>query len=320
MGRIATPTLVMVLTLFSAQTASAQKVIGDAAKELADQISASATKEGKHKIAVIPFRELDARTTVLGTYLAEELVTDLFAGGKLDIVERSMLDKVMSELKFSQSGAIDPESAQHVGKIIGVDAIVTGSITDLQSYVGVNCRLINTETGRIFGAAQTKIMKDADLQKILDKSMSGEAPAPPNPSRPTPVPPAVPSTLQKTVAGISFQLLGCKAAGGGVSCDLILTNVGQEDHRLYLNLKSGDQSSVMVDDQSNEYRSSGGSLGLLSADNESWLANTLVPGIPLKASVRFAGVPDTVSGLHLLRISCDGGGLKADFRDLPLTR
>ena len=172
MDRIVRTTMIVALLMLVTEAASAQKIIGDAAKELADQISTSATKQGKHKIAVIPFREFDGRTTVLGTYLAEELVTDLFATGTLDIVERSMLDKVMSELKFSQSGAIDPESAQHVGKIVGVEAIVTGSITDLQSYVGVNCRLIDTETGRIFGAAQTKIVKDADLQKILEKSTS----------------------------------------------------------------------------------------------------------------------------------------------------
>ena len=320
MDRIACRAVAVIVLLFVTEAASAQKVIGDAAKELADQIATSATKQGKHKIAVIPFRELDGRSTVLGTYLAEELVTDLFAAGTLDIVERSMLDKVMSELRFSQSGAIDPESAQHVGRIVGVEAIVTGSITDLQSYVGVNCRLINTETGRIFGAAQTKIVKDADLQKILEKPMS-ETPAPARTaSSPAPAPSTSSPSLTKTVDGVSFQLLGCRAAGDGVSCDLVLTNVGQEDRSFTLFLKNGDRSSVLIDDQSNEYRSKGGSLGILSTDD--WgLQNTLVPGIPLKASVKFGGVPDTVSGIRLLRVVASSGDwLKADFRDLPLTR
>ena len=167
MDRIVRYAVAVAVALLVTEAAYAQKVIGDAAKDLADQIALAAAKHGKHKIAVIPFRELDGRTTVLGTYLAEELVTNLFSTGTLDVVERSMLDKVMSELKFSQSGAIDPESARHVGRIVGVEAIVTGSIADLKSYVGVNCRLINTETGRIFGVAQAKIVKDADLQRSL---------------------------------------------------------------------------------------------------------------------------------------------------------
>jgi len=316
--------IAVALVMLATEAARAQKVIGDAAKELADQISAAAAKQGKHKIAVLPFRELEGRATVLGTYLAEELVTDLFSTGTLDIVERSMLDKVMSEIKFSQSGAIDPESAQRVGKIIGVEAIVTGSITDLQSYVGVNCRLINTETGRIFGAAQTKIVKDADLQKILEKSMSETSPTEkPTVSSPAPRPSSQPpQSLQKTVDGISFQLLDCKATSGGVTCNLILTNESQEDRRFELYLKNGSYSSVLIDDQSDEYRSTGGSLGLLSGEDHSSIENTLVPGIPLKASVRFSSIPDTVSGIRLLRISAYSGrnGIKADFRDLPLTR
>jgi len=167
MDRFARCGVAAAILLLVAEAACAQKIIGDAAKDLARQISIAASKHGKRKIAVIPFRELDGRSTVLGTYLAEELVTDLFSTGRVEVVERFMLDKVMSELRFSQSGAIDPESARHVGRIIGVEAIVTGSIADLKSYVGVNCRLINTETGRIFGVAHVKIVKDADLERSL---------------------------------------------------------------------------------------------------------------------------------------------------------
>lgn len=167
MSRFARDIVAFVILFMVANDACAQKVIGDAAKELADQIAIAAARQKRRRIAVIPFRELDGRVTVLGTYLAEELVTDLFSTGAVDVVEHSMIDKVMAELKFSQSGAVDPDSARHVGRIIGVDAIVTGSIADLKSYVGVNCRLINTETGRIFGVAKTKIVKDADLQRSL---------------------------------------------------------------------------------------------------------------------------------------------------------
>jgi curli biogenesis system outer membrane secretion channel CsgG len=167
MDRIARYAIGAALLIFMTEAASAQKLIGDAEKELADQISLTAVRQGKHRIAVIPFRELDGRTTVLGTYLAEEIVTRLVETGVLDVIERSLLDKVMAELKLSHSGAVDPESARHLGRIIGAEAIVTGSITDLQSYVGVNCRLIDTETGRIFGAAQTRIVKDTDMQKSL---------------------------------------------------------------------------------------------------------------------------------------------------------
>src|SRR4030095_11254893 len=115
---------------------------------------------------------------------SEELVTDLFTSGGLDIVERSMLDRLLGEAKLGETGVIDPETATKVGKVAGVDAIVTGTITDLQSYVALNCRLIDTRTGRIFGAAQSKIVKDDDVRKIMGASLPS-APAGPTQSQPS---------------------------------------------------------------------------------------------------------------------------------------
>jgi curli biogenesis system outer membrane secretion channel CsgG len=150
----------------------AQRTLGDGIKDLATQITSSAAKQEKQRIAVLPFHELDGPPTVLGTYLAEELVTNLFQLGNFKIVERQLLDKVMGELKIEQSGAIDPKTAKEIGRIAAVDAIVTGSLTDLEGYVAVNCRLIDTTTGEVFGAAQTKISKDEDVNKIMRTALA----------------------------------------------------------------------------------------------------------------------------------------------------
>lgn len=166
----------LVLAILASFSAAAQRTLGDGIKDLATQISTSAAKEQKQKIAVVSLRELDGEATVLGTYLAEELVTHLFQIGNFEIVERQMLDKVLAELKIQQSGGIDPSSAKQIGRITGVDAIVTGTITDLQSFVGVNCRLIDAATGKIFAAAQTKITKDDDVKKIMSVPMRSAKP------------------------------------------------------------------------------------------------------------------------------------------------
>lgn len=152
----------------------AQKPLGDGIVELATQITTSAAKQEKRRIAVLPFRELDGQPTVLGTYLAEELVTNLFQLGNFKIVERQLLDKVMSELRIQRSGAIDPSTAKEIGRITAVDAIVTGSITELENFIAVNCRLIDTTTGEVFGAAQTKIAKDDDVTKILNSVLGAD--------------------------------------------------------------------------------------------------------------------------------------------------
>jgi TolB-like protein len=146
----------------------AQKTLDEGVTELATQITTRATKQEKQRIAVLPFHELDGQPTVLGTFLAEELVTKLFQLGNFKIVERQLLDKVMGELRIQRSGAIDPATAKEIGRIAAVEAIVTGSITELGTHVAVNCRLIDTTTGEVFGAAQTKITKDEDVTKIMN--------------------------------------------------------------------------------------------------------------------------------------------------------
>ncbi|HEX8151662.1 MAG TPA: FlgO family outer membrane protein, partial [Thermoanaerobaculia bacterium] len=158
--------LALIVLIAVSPSLFAQKMLSDAVKDLAAQISAHATKEQKKRVAVIPFQELDGQSTVLGTYIAEELLSHLVNSG-LKIVERGMLDKILAEQKLQRTGAIDEKTAKQIGKIAGVDAIVTGSIADLQSNVGVNCRLIDTTTGDIFGAAQVKIAKDDDVKKIM---------------------------------------------------------------------------------------------------------------------------------------------------------
>jgi TolB-like protein len=156
------------LTL-SSTAALAQKSLSDGIKDLASQLSASANKAQKGKIAALPLRDLDGTPTVLGTYLAEALSTQLVNSG-LEVVERNLLDKVLSELKLQQAGAIDPASAKQVGKIAGVDAIITGSIANLNAVIAINCRLIDTQTGRIFAAAETMITRDAMVESIIGQN------------------------------------------------------------------------------------------------------------------------------------------------------
>ncbi len=163
--------IVTIGALFSlSERVAAQKLLADGAKELSDQISASIGRAEKHRIAVLPFRELSGQSTVFGSYIAEELVTRLVQTNQIDVVERAMLDKVLGELKLDQTGLIDPESARKVGRLSGADAVLSGTITNLATFVAVNCRVIDAQNGQILGAAQVKIAKDADVNAIMETS------------------------------------------------------------------------------------------------------------------------------------------------------
>ena len=66
----------------------------------------------------------------VGKGIADLLVTDLVKDGTYSIIERKALDKLMAEQNFSNSNRADPTSAAKLGKVLGVDAILVGSITE----------------------------------------------------------------------------------------------------------------------------------------------------------------------------------------------
>ena len=45
------------------------------------------------------------------------------------VIERKELDKILAEQNFSNSDRADPQRAAKIGRMLGVDAIIIGSIT-----------------------------------------------------------------------------------------------------------------------------------------------------------------------------------------------
>lgn len=136
-------------------------------ESLASQIATSFSGAGKVKIAVFNFVDLQGGVSQLGMFLAEELITRLFKSGSFEVVERRLLDKVLEEQKMSTTGLLDISSAQKIGNILGVNAIVTGTVTDLQSSVKINARIIGADTGAVTAAAGETINKDSDVTRLL---------------------------------------------------------------------------------------------------------------------------------------------------------
>ena len=65
----------------------------------------------------------------VGKGVADLLVDQLVKGGKYSVVERKALDKILAEQNFSNSDRADPASAAKLGRLLGVDAMIIGSIT-----------------------------------------------------------------------------------------------------------------------------------------------------------------------------------------------
>lgn len=167
------------LAIFVAFFCSATfSLFADSLDKIAKKISAGAKDLQNKKVAVLPFPYHDGRESQGSTIVSERLITKLAERKKLDLIERSLLEKVLKELKLQSSGAIDEQSAKQIGKILGVDAVVSGTLIDLgEKEVEVNARLIKMETGQIIVATSGKIERfwqdqPVKLVKQSEKSVS----------------------------------------------------------------------------------------------------------------------------------------------------
>ena len=87
----------------------------------------------------------------------DHLVLELLGLG-LDVVERKQLDKVTSEQALSLSGLTEADKNVALGKILAVDAIITGNVDIRQEY----------DTGWLFGigAGMREVVKTATLRML----------------------------------------------------------------------------------------------------------------------------------------------------------
>lgn len=121
----------------------------------------------------------------IGKGIADMLVSKLVKDGTYLIIDRKALDKILAEQNLSNSDRTNPQTAIKIGKILSVNAIVTGSITEFgfenknfnlggggggwtgfalgkigknsgKAIVALDAQLIDTSTAAILASAQGK--------------------------------------------------------------------------------------------------------------------------------------------------------------------
>jgi len=77
--------------------------------------------EKKIRIAIMP---LDM------SHIKPWWTTELVNTGKFTVIERSELQKVLDEQELGKKGVLDPATAARVGKVLGVQLFILGTVTE----------------------------------------------------------------------------------------------------------------------------------------------------------------------------------------------
>ncbi|HSM77774.1 MAG TPA: CsgG/HfaB family protein [Bryobacteraceae bacterium] len=156
--------------------------------------SAFAQAAAPKRVAVLDFDYATVSTSVLqifgsnqdiGKGITDMLVNRFVKDQAYRVIERKALDKILAEQNFSNSDRADPNTAAKLAKVLGVDAIVIGSITqfgrddkhiglggagghlgayglgglgkkDSKAVVVITARIISTETAEILASEEGK--------------------------------------------------------------------------------------------------------------------------------------------------------------------
>ena len=132
----------------------------------------------------------------VGRGIADLTVKYLVQDGTYSVIERQAMDKILREQNFSNSDRADPNSAAKIGKLLGVDAIIVGAVTQFgndtqntkiggagggwggyglggighkksKAIVAVDARLVNIDTAEIMGVASGKGESSRESTSLL---------------------------------------------------------------------------------------------------------------------------------------------------------
>lgn len=272
----------------AAAEADLESSVASMARDLAGVMKSKAVK----KLAVVDFSDIRGYPSALDAFLAEELITQLMiaAPGDFSIVERRQLSRILEEQKLTSSALFDQEAIANVGKILGLDAIVTGTIADLGGEIKINARSIAIETAQVFAAASIKVPKEGAVAELLRQSAG--------PDRGLGAP-AAPAERQVQASDVFFEnklvrvqvaSVGVTSARDRVTIALQIENVSATELKLSLLERGGNWGYCATgitdelgnDAQVNEHKVSGVSCTSdrrLSGDDRYWGAQTARPAV-----------------------------------------
>jgi hypothetical protein len=249
----------------------------------------------------------------------------MIAPGKFEVVERRQLLKLVEELSLGQMGLIEEKSLKEMGRVLGVDAIVTGSMTDLGKSIKVNARMISVESAKVVAVAATDIPQTGVVVDLMGKQAErGQLSSPDRKSSGTsPTSTIGKGKLRVEVNEFAFEVQSCKivASAKRIECHVIITNLGK-DREMEVNIHPNySPSTRIIDNFGNEYTAKEVQIG--KQRREGGVENTFVSGIPTKVSFDFEDVSAEANSLALLEIGCwpdEGKRFRTQIRNIPLSR
>ena len=124
------------------------------------------------KIVII---NIQSNSTDLSEYIIDELIANAVNDKLFDVVDRQQLDLIRTEQNFQVSGEVDDNTALTIGRFVGAQTIVSGTLRNIGNQHRIAIRALEVQTARVQGQFNKNI---ASSKLITEISASNNAAAP----------------------------------------------------------------------------------------------------------------------------------------------
>jgi TolB-like protein len=295
------------------------------AQDMDKELAALATKlatitkdNGKKKVTVLDFADLQGAPSELGKWIAEELTVDLVLVKKdFSVLDRANLRKILAEYKLTATGLVDPENAKKLGQFAGVDALILGTVIPKGQKITLTVKLITTDTAEIVGAAKAEFKSDETVQRLISQpATESAAEAAPTSAKESPM-------IAKSFGDLRVELQSLRIVNGRQYLLTINATNQSPKQTVWMTLHSqGDNTlkSTFTDPEGFEFSARTDDISGLAFGY--WLQylglegsiTTLKPGTSVSGTIKFAARGrDATSGqcrlqLGIICFSVDGYG------------
>jgi curli biogenesis system outer membrane secretion channel CsgG len=187
----------------------------------------AAQQAPKKRIAVLNFDYGTVQSSVaaifgsnqdVGKGISDLLIQRLVQDGTYSVIERNEVDKILNEQNFSNSDRADSSTAAKIGRVLGVDAVIMGSITQFgrdDKSTGIGGGGYGLGRFGLGGVQRKKAKAVVGISARLVDTSTGEILA------------AVTGSGESTRSGTSLLGTGGGGSGGGGAVDMSSSNFGQ---------------------------------------------------------------------------------------------
>jgi TolB-like protein len=123
-------------------------------------------------LAVVDFEGFGVSATE-AIALSNRLRNELFRLNAFKVVDRGLMEKILQEQNIQQLGCTSDECLVEVGRLLGVQQMIGGSISRVGSLFSVSARLVDVETGVVLNVSDYDI--EGGIEDILRIGMQNVA-------------------------------------------------------------------------------------------------------------------------------------------------